>query len=338
MNPLLTEFRNSYQELLLSFLWRQWSALGVAGYGTSDDKWFIDPEALLLFTCSLGRYEARLFDEVLDWLDTNGNFVNIQRLKNIMKQELFLGTKVISVIAAVMAERGKFSKWDRLSQEAELSNIAEDLFFQKDGEPMGIFGKPEPAFQKYGFNRGKVEFRGHTQPVRIVQNTGFLFKLRALLGLNARCEILMYLLTHESAHPRQIARETYYYQKTIQDTLVEMAQSGLVYVRPVGKEKHYWLKTENWFNFLAGDSNKTIQWVNWSLLLSALEQIWLKLSNKEFMNLEPLVQSSELRMLMQKIKPKIETAGFAKVLSDEKLYFGEDYISVFLSDVKKLLG
>ena len=42
----------------------------------------LDPEALLLATTSLGR-DPRLFDEVLDWLNTNGQFINLQRLQNL---------------------------------------------------------------------------------------------------------------------------------------------------------------------------------------------------------------------------------------------------------------
>ena len=68
MNPSLTGFREKYQELLLSFLWRQWSALGVAGQTRSEDDWISDPEGLLLFTCTLGRRDPRPYDEVLDWL------------------------------------------------------------------------------------------------------------------------------------------------------------------------------------------------------------------------------------------------------------------------------
>ena len=79
----LKEFKNSYIELLLTFLWRQWSALGVAGYADTQDRWSIDLEALLIFTCSIGRYDPRLFDEVLDWIDKNGDLINVQRLKKI---------------------------------------------------------------------------------------------------------------------------------------------------------------------------------------------------------------------------------------------------------------
>ncbi len=336
MNLSLTEFRDFYREHLLLFLWRQWSALGAAGYGETKDNWVIDPEALLLFTCFIGRYEARLFDEVLDWLDTNGSFINVQRLKRIMQQEPFAGKSALSAIAAIMSQRHKFLKWKGLARQTKAPDILENLFFLRNSQPMENFGQQEPTFQKYGFSRGKIEFRGHTQPVRVVNNTGFLFKLRALFGISARCEILVYLLTHKSAHPSLIAKEIYYSQKTVQDTLVEMAQSGLIRIRPIGKEKHYWLKSQEWLNFLM-HQGKPLLWVKWPPLLSAFEQIWIKLNKKEFLNLEPLVQSSELRALMRTIRPKIEGSGFAEALSDDKPYLGENYTPVFLSDIRRLL-
>ena len=339
MNQSLTEFRENYLERLLSFLWRQWSALGVAGYGTSDDQWFIDPEALLLFTCHLGRYDARLFDEVLDWLNTNGNSINIQRLRNILHSENFTDKKVLTAIADFMSRQHKLLKWRRLKNVDNMgaSKSEESLFFLKDGKPMEQFGKPEAMFQKHGFYRGEINLRKHTQPVRVIYNTGFLFKLRALFGINARCEIIAYLLTHESVHPSLIARETYYSQKTVQDTLVEMTQSDLVHIRPIGKEKHYWVNKEVWLSFL-GHQDKQIQWINWPSLLSSLEQIWLKLNQDKFLGLDSLVQSSELRALMQKVRPKIESAGFANAISNDRLYLGESYLSIFLSDVEKILG
>jgi len=364
MNQLLKNFRDEYLDLLLSFLWRQWSAIGVSGYGDDKDKWIIDPEALLIFTCTIGRYDPRLFDEVLDWLDTNGRFINIQRLKTIVSLNLFTGDKIISAMAALMAERSKFIKWNKLAQNRMNPDTSESLFIQKDMKPMPAFRSPDDIFLHYGYVRGKIVFRHHTRPVHTLHNTALIFRLRALLGVNARSEVFAYLLTHESGHPRRIAQETFYAQKTIQDLLVDSVHSGLVFVRPAGKEKHYWIKSDEWFHFFAVNAGKPVksewtknsvfaesktirlpkepfehaQWINWPLLLSALEQVWLKINNKKFLDSAPLLQSSELRILMQEIKPRIQAAGFAHVLSDDAFFLGENYITVFLSDMKILLG
>lgn len=169
----------------------------------------------------------------------------------------------------------------------------------------------------------------------MTQNTGLLFKLRALWGINARAEILLYLLTHETGHPRKIARETYFFQKTVQDALVDIARSGIVYIQTRGKEKHYWIRQDDWIRLLQITDPQPV-WITWPPLFRALEQVWLKLSEPDFLNLDELLQSSELRQLMKIIRPKIEKAGFGQVLSDETHYLGEAYTPVFVGDMNCL--
>ena len=55
----------------MSFLWSQWSTLGLAGYANSETPCITDPEALLLLSTSIARQDSRLFDEVLDWMREN---------------------------------------------------------------------------------------------------------------------------------------------------------------------------------------------------------------------------------------------------------------------------
>ena len=57
MNPSLKEFKGEYQSRVLDFLWRQWSALGVAGQTSPEHQRILDPEGLLLLTCTVGRYD-----------------------------------------------------------------------------------------------------------------------------------------------------------------------------------------------------------------------------------------------------------------------------------------
>ncbi len=43
-------YKDQLQTLVLGFLWRQWTALGVAGQAHPQENRVIDPEALLLVT------------------------------------------------------------------------------------------------------------------------------------------------------------------------------------------------------------------------------------------------------------------------------------------------
>jgi hypothetical protein len=53
----------------------------------------------------------------------------------------------------------------------------------------------------------------------------------ARLGINVRCESVLYHLTHDAAHPSPLARDAYYFERALQCTLVDLSQSGVIQVR-----------------------------------------------------------------------------------------------------------
>ncbi len=336
MIMLLQNLKNKFLESIHEFLWRQWSVLGVPGYSGDDDPWIIDPEALLLFSLTFNRYESRLFDETMNWLETYGYMINIQRIKRIQTNEAISSQQLLSAVAAVMSDKGKTSKWRRLASEMQTPDKQQNLFLNKNGTHSIHFGKTDPKFEKYGFLRGPYQSRQHIQSIQILKHQGLSFRLRALLGINARVEIILYLLTHKKGHPRKIARECYYFQKTVQDALVEMAGSGILKISQQGKEKHYRLLHEDWYQLLKIFKPDPI-WINWPLLFSALENIWLKISDPEFQNLNELLQSSELRQLVKSNRAKIEMSEMGLFLTDDSHYLGKEYTKIFVQDINKIL-
>jgi hypothetical protein len=337
MNPSLKTFKGEYQTLLLDFLWRQWSALGVAGQTRAEDDWIIDPEALLLLTCTVGRYDPRLFDEMLDWLQSNGWLINVMRLKRILRTEKFAGEPVLASIAGLLAKGTEAPKWKQLAASVARPAASEALFFHEDGEPIPAIGESEPLFARYGWLRGPLRLRGYSQEFRSTDVANLVLQLRALFGISVRCEIVIYLLTHDAAHPSQIARDACYFERAVQGTLVDMSRSGVIQVRAASREKHYWLKQEQWMQLLNRNEQSAPKWVTWPPLFSALEQIWLRLNDPKLHNLESLLQASEVRQLMTKVRPSLERSGLDRTLSDDRQHLGESYLPVFIADVKKLL-
>ena len=338
MNPSLKEFKGEYQSRLLDFLWCQWSALGVAGQTSPDHQRILDPEGLLLLTCTVGRYDVRLFDEMLDWLQANGWLINVMRLKRILRTEKFTGERVLAAVAGVLAKGRETPKWKQLAGWTVQPLVTEKLFFGEDGTPLPAIGEPEPLFARYGWERGPLRLRGHSQEFRPTEPATLALQLRALLGINVRCEIVLYLLTHDAAHPSQIARDAYYFERAVQGTLADMSRSGVLQVRATGREKYYWLKQDSWKQVLSRGESAALKWVNWPPLFSALEQIWLRLQDEELHALGSLLQASEVRQLMMKVRPSLERAGFDRVLSDDRQHLGESYLPVFIEDVRKLLA
>jgi len=310
----------------------------VAGHTRAKDEWIIDPEALLLLTCTVGRHDARLFDEMLDWLQANGWLINVTRLKRILRSEKFAGEPVLAAIAGLLAKGADAPKWKQLATSATPPAAAETLFFAEDGRPIPVIGQPEPLFARYGWQRGPLRLRGYSQKFRPTEAANLVLQLRALLGINVRCEIVMYLLTHDAAHPSQIAREAYYFERAVQGTLANMSRSGVIQLRASNREKHYWLKQDQWMLLLNRGEGHTPKWVTWPPLFSALEQIWLRLSDPQLHTLKSLLQASEARHLMIKVRPSLERAGFDRALSDDRQHLGESYLPAFMTDVKKLLA
>jgi hypothetical protein len=285
----------------------------------------------------MGRHDPRLFDETLDWLRENGRFINVMRLRRILRTEAFSGERVLAAVAAFLMKGTETPKWKLLAESVPKPSTTEAFFLAPDGKPLPAPGEPEPHFARYGFKRGPLRLRGYSERFRPTQPGSLALQLRALFGINVRCEILLYLLTHEAAHPSQIAREAYYFERAVQGTLVDMSQSGVVQLRVSGRAKHYWLQPAHWASIL-NRSEPFPQWINWPPLFSALERIWLKVSDPSLETLEPLPLSSELRHLMVEVRPAFERARFDKKLSDDRQYLGETYLPVFLSDVIKLLS
>jgi len=337
MNPSLKQFKEEYQTRLLDLLWRQWSALGVAGQTQDTNDDILDPEALLLVTCTVGRSDPRLFDEMLDWLQVNGWLINVMRLKRIVRTEKFAGEPVLAAIAGWLAKGTEAPKWKLLAASAPPPATAEPLFFSEDGQAIPALGDPEPNFARYGLQRGPLRLRGYSQVFRPAEPATLALQLRALLGINVRCEIIIHLLTHDAAHPSQIAREAYYFERAVQGTLADMSRSGVVQLRAASRQKHYWIKPDQWLQLLNRAGQSAPKWIVWPPLFSALEQIWLRLRDPELHNLESLLQASEVRQLMATVRPALERAGFDRTLSDDRQHLGESYLHVFMSDVRQLL-
>lgn len=334
----LQEFKIEYQDLLLQFLWRQWSALGIAGYAESDDAWVIDPEALLLFSTTISRYDQRLFDEILDWLNKNERFINIQRLKTILYKEQFDSKSVIGAVAGTIKKKNRGLKWKSLAELGKKSDEKQPLFFLKSGDFLPVLQENDPLFLEYGLSRNLVQHRELSNIFTPKMRAGLLLQLRAFMGLTSRSETLLYLLINERGTIQEIADATYYSWRSIQDVLFEMAHSGVLNFPIAKKGRVYSIKSAPWLKLLLKEEDLNIDWISWPPLFRALEVLWLKLNDPEFMQDSPLAQSAELRELVKnEIAPRFEKAGIGSVLENPLGYYGEEYLKLLLNNISVLL-
>ena len=298
MQNQLTDFRQELLGRLLDTVWRQWTTAGVSGRGEPWTGSVIDPEALLLFSCTIGRYDARLFDAVQEWLRANGQFINVQRLKRILKEESFAGEPVLTAMTAAASTSVNRAKWAQITANPPgAGNEPEPLFYLESGEPLPVVRDHDSHFAEYGFIRDQFEERGIAEPFRPEFPGNLLLRLRALLGVNARCEVFEYLLVNGVGSPRAIASDCYYYPATISKTMGEMGRSGFLVSRAQGRRRLYSLTPDTWGGLFLNEGTR-LTWVVWPRLFSALEQIWRFLDDHDLADRSPLEQASSLRRLL----------------------------------------
>lgn len=276
MGASWNDFRSRLLDQALEYLWREWSTLGVPGYGDELGDSAIDPEALLAFTCTFGRYDARLFDAVLDWLAENGRFVNLQRFRGTFTHGGFAGQQVANAVIATMQHHASSAKWRVARESATAYGAPEPMFRFIDGRPLPVPGERDPEFLTWGLTRNPVLLRGLTRPFPHDRPSALLLRIRALFGVSARCEILAYLLCKGPGHSYGIARSTGYFQKTVYDALSDMERSGFLVSSRTGRERIYKLDSPDLVHALIGGARPP-RWNDWTRFLAAVERLWLEI-------------------------------------------------------------
>lgn len=310
-------FKDIFFDNVIDFLWRQWSALGVLGSSVAKENWAIDPEALLVFTLDMGRYDPRLFDEVMDWLVTNGQWIDIQRLRGILNKRNDNTRRLTGAASEFLSSHGQERKWKNLAAlyYKDIPTEREPLFKLQNVEKhiAAVIGvDTDNSFSKYGYFRALLEPSKKSREVSPAAGPAIRFMLRALFGVGSRAECVLYLLTHDGGHPSELANAIGISTRGAQDALIELAKSGLVLTRSRGKRKiEYWLSQERWWEFLSRGSLDEIKrpvWIDWIALYGALLEVWNALNEIEKTESEYL-KSSRLRDAMEIVGNEFARSG-----------------------------
>lgn len=329
----LANFKERFHELLTRFLWRQWSALGVAGHATSNDPWMIDPEALLLFSTVAARRDARLFDEMIDWLQANGSWINLQRLTRIQEERELGDPTVLAAIASLLARDSAHAKWKILVREP-LNRPARSLF---PGLP--VFGDMDETFLRHGWQRSPLKLRGLSVPPRPDQPATFLIKLRALFGRQSRAEVIAWLLAHDSGHPAEMARQLSYFPRSLQVVLNELTLSGHVRAVKTAREKHFAIQHDEWrflLTWSTDGSEAYPQWIEWGAIFRVLQRFHDLLDRPDLETMSPALQAIEVKRAID--VASLVKAGLPPHLTHLPDRAGAEFLEEALGGLEKLLG
>jgi hypothetical protein len=326
---------------MVDLLWHQWSSVGVAGYAGAGQNSIIDPEALVLATSRYGRYDSRLMDEAMDWLMKYGRRISLQRLQGLNKSWPNVSEpRVFAAMAEVLGQQVAHRKWRVMTDGSTEHPDPEPFFLTADGSDAPHFGEMDPIFLKHGYKRGKLAFRSMSQAPDPRVKENLLFTLRGLLGVNARAEIIAWLLSHDSGHPAAIARSTGYFSKSIQQILNEMEESGHVVSVRIGREKHFRLRKSDWHFMLPASSdgeNYFPRWVDWMPLFSAINWFVETLDQPGLEEKIDHFQAIQLREALDRATPALVQAGRMDQMRANRDLRGSDLIKELLSDLESLV-
>jgi len=319
-NASNNEFLNKLKNSQLELLWNMWSELGISGYGKPSNG-IIDPEALLLYSLILGRSDARLYDEIVDWTIRHSELLSIPRIKSLLC--IFPAKKQIGALAELLVEKERHSKWKALISLGS-NEMSEPLFYMHEGASLPITGEPDPRFLQHGLIRSVWNWRKHSQSFNPNTSGAFILKLRAFMGVTARCEIIASLIEGTEKHPSQIAREIAFASKTTQETLVQMAQSDIISVRPRGREKLYHLNSAFTFSVTNGSNPRFVPWI---LLFELSLQLITLYEKSSKGNLSELAFLAMFRNTVEPFENRLLDAGVSReLLTDQNFANGADFM------------
>lgn len=268
----ISAFSADLRRALLDFAWGEWAQLGVFAAVPPPSPWAQDPEALLLLTLEIARNDPRLFDEVLDWIIVNEPLLSVRRLRALAVDEEDQRLLDASLgFAARHRPRARLSP-RRHEEPAELEALYHGLSLPVDD--------PDPAFADVGFLRPTSAPTMRSRAPDLGAPVNLAFRLRQLLGVGVRSEVVRTLLTIDAprASASVLANATSFTRRNVQEALTALHLAGVVTIVSAGSDRRYALDREQWASLLGLDPDRLPAHRDWPQLSVALRRMlrWLE--------------------------------------------------------------
>jgi hypothetical protein len=322
----ISRLKEELQDDLVAFVWSQWGQMGVLAPSDRVDEWAADPEALLLLTFEVCREEPRLFDEVLDWLLVNERLVSLHRLRNLAVDDN--DRALAGAVIEWLGQRRRKSP-PRPQVEPDLQQGAVPLFL-RDG---ALVERPDPAFLAHGFLKSWIEPARRSGHPDLTQPINFSFRMRSLLGVGARAEVVRILLTVDvpGMSLQAIAASSGFTKRNVQEAAASLRAAGTATSWNLGNEQRFDLPRERWLQLLSLDSPPAHR--DWPRLFRALRMLLRWLRNPDTEHLSEYMRASDARRLVEEMSKDLRFAG---VSADPLGAIGDQYWPRFEAWVREL--
>lgn len=295
--------RDEVLSALQQLAWDQWSQLGISAAAPERrEERVADPEALVLFTLEVGRGDPRLFDEVLDWLALNQPLISVHRLRNLCATPTDRALVDAALDWTATARR-------RGSPDYGDPAAKPDPLFRSLVAPTENL---DPAFATHGLARTRLRPSGRSQVPRFQDPISFAFRLRRLLGVGVRAEVIRTLLTIRAPRlsGRVLTASAGFAQRNVREGLTQLHEAGVVEVANVSDDRYYSVHHQEWAALLGFPSAPKLPLhYDWIPAYRALTQIARWLQQPGLDELSPYLRASQARTLVAVIEADLRYVG-----------------------------
>lgn len=279
--------------------------MGVLAHYSRASPWAQDPEALILFTLEIARREPRLFDELLDWMLLNEPLLSVRRLRALCIDET--DEALLEAAIGWLASQRPRARLQARTAPGE-PRMPEPLF--TDGGPIR---EADPAFAAAGLLRPRLTRSEKSQFPDLAAPINLAFRLRAILGVGIRAEIVRAMLTFPGPWltAQALAGTCAYSKRNVHEALTGLTAAHVMSSVGAGGEQRYTINKQAWAALLQCAPEELPTHRDWPALLSALRTIMRWSALPEIRDASEYMRASSARQLLARIRPQLALAGIA---------------------------
>lgn len=297
-----SSLRTELSAVLVDFAWNEWAQMGVLANPRRPSPWAQDPEALILFTLEIGRADARLFDETLDWVLANESLLSVRRLRALGQDDADR-----RLTDATLAWASRHRPRARL-RAADASERTQPVPLFRSGGPIR---KPDADFANAGYERSQLAPSRKSKMPDTLAPINLAFRLRQVLGIGVRAEVVRLLLTTDAPRitANALAQAAGYSKRNVHEALNGLVSAGVATSINVGSEQRYAAERDAWIGLLQPSDGRFPMYRDWPNLLGALRRIVRWLYRPDLDSLSEYMATSQIRDLLEDLRPDLAHAG-----------------------------
>jgi hypothetical protein len=321
MELSLKEFKGKFYDDLIEIHWKHWTTLGVASHVQPEKKWIIDLEPLILSTLAIGLNDKRLLSSSVEWLIKNGEWMNLSRLKRNIR----VFTEQIPELKRSSVTPKIFELFVSVYEKTTHKKIVLGKY--------DSYGSEENVIKEYETFFDTFKVRSVTTEPKLQHPSLIQLLLRNIFGVDARAEILIYLLTNASGNSNSISKEIFYSQKNVYSVLEKWSHAQMVTKISEQKIPRYSINRKRELLHAVG-LNEIPNYLNWTRTFLLLTRLAKALSTPPWSEDEYLLSSlfrdlsKESRLIGKSLN--LNTPGPLQ-------YTGKGYFSPYASGILRML-